>query len=87
MVLALAELIAAWNCELQSEKAMVAAADGLADAPALDEPVAEEVPGVEVVVLAGEVARLAEVQAALTSTATAATSTDSRVARRWGSIP
>ena len=67
------ELIAAWNCLLQSEKAMLAAgsvADGLADV------------GLAVAVgavVAGGVARLPEVQAAVPSSATAATSTDNRV--------
>lgn len=69
------ELIAAWNCLLQSEKAMLAAgslADGLADADA-DVAVAAGV------VVAGGFARLPEVQAAVPSNATAATSTDNRV--------
>jgi hypothetical protein len=83
MVLALAELIAAWNCELQSEKAIRAAgslADGLVEAVLA--AVLDAVLPAELAVVAGAVARLVEVQAALASSATPARSADSRVAGR-----
>jgi hypothetical protein len=85
MVLALAEGIAAWNCELQSEKSMLVAgwvADGLADAELIELIELLEVLTVELVVVGGVAARLPEVQAALASSATPATSTDRRVPRR-----
>jgi hypothetical protein len=89
MVLALAEGIAAWNCELQSEKSILVAG-WLEDDVAGAELVEAELVGAELdtelaapVVLAGAVARLVdEVQAALLSSATPATSADRRVARR-----
>jgi uncharacterized protein YciI len=85
IVFALAEGIAAWNCELQSEKSILVAGRLGDDEPA--EPVAVEVVEAELLaelaVLAGAVARLVdEVQAALVSRATPATSADRRVARR-----
>jgi hypothetical protein len=77
MVLALAELIAAWNCRLQSEKSIVAVgrlADELAEVELAELGALVEV--------GGGVARLDEVQAALLSISTAAASTDRRVIRR-----
>jgi hypothetical protein len=82
MDLALAEPIAARNCELQSEKAMLAAgllAEVLAEAEVLATELAELAELAEVVGVAG---RLVEVQAAVASSATPATSTDIRVIRR-----
>lgn len=84
MDLALAELIAAWNCVLQSEKSMRAAgsvADGLAEAEPLAEPAELAEPAV---LVTGGAARLGDVQAAPASSATPATSTDRRVRRRVG---
>ena len=78
MVLALAELIAAWNCWLQSEKSMLAAG-WLDDALAEAELLADVGVPAEVAVLAGGSARSVEVQAAVTSSAAPATSTDRRV--------
>jgi hypothetical protein len=78
MDLALGEPIAAWNCWLQSEKAMRAAgslADELAEADAL---------AAELEVVAGAAGRLGELQAAPASRATPTASADSRVARRVG---
>jgi hypothetical protein len=85
MVLALAEGIAAWNCELQSEKSIFIvgwpAEDELAGAELVEAALLAELD--VLVVLAGAVARLVEeVQAALVSSATPATSADRRVARR-----
>ena len=83
MDLALAELIAARNCGLQSEKSMRAAGsleDGLAEAELLDE--LAELAELAVVVAGGVVARLPEVQAAPASSATPATRTDRRERRR-----
>jgi hypothetical protein len=85
---ALAELIAAWNCRLQSEKAMLAAgsvADGLAAVEPVEPAAAGEL-AVPDVLMAG-VARLPEVQAAVASNARAATSTDNRVVRRVAGTP
>lgn len=82
MDFALAEPIAARNCELQSEKTIRAAGsldDVLAEPEALAEP---EVLAAELAVVAGGVARLVLVQAALASSATPARSADRRVARR-----
>jgi hypothetical protein len=85
--LALAELTAAWNCRLQSEKAMWAAGSLGAElaevvpAPVLAaEPPPELAP--ELAVVAGAVGRLVEVQAALASSATPAASAERRVTRR-----
>jgi hypothetical protein len=89
MVLALAEGMAAWNCELQSEKSILAA-EGLAEGPEGDGLAGAElielldVLTVELVVLAGVAARLDEVQAGPASSATPTTSTDRRVPRRVG---
>jgi hypothetical protein len=84
MVLALAELIAAWNCWLQSEKSMLAAGwleDELAEAESLAElPAPADV--AEFAVLAGGSAWSVEVHAAVTSSAAPATSTDRRVTGR-----
>jgi hypothetical protein len=82
MDLALAELIAARNCGLQSEKSMRAAGsveDGLAEAEPLDEA---ELLDELAEVVAGGVARLPEVQAAPASSATPATRADRRERRR-----
>ncbi len=82
--MALAELIAAWNCVLQSEKSMLAAGsagDELAEAELLPAELAE------LAELAGGVARSDEVHAALASSATPATSTDRRVKKRLASTP
>ncbi|HEY0165991.1 MAG TPA: hypothetical protein VGB75_03020 [Jatrophihabitans sp.] len=80
MVLALAELIAARNCALQSEKSMRAA--GADDEPAGDEPAEAELLAADVALLAGGSARSVEVHAAVASSATPAVSTDRRVKRR-----
>lgn len=57
-------------------------ADGLVEAERLGLPELIELLAVELVVLGGVAARLDEVQAALASSATPATSTDRRVPRR-----
>jgi hypothetical protein len=86
MDFALAELIAARNCGLQSEKAIRAGGsldDELDDE--LDDVLAEvEALAAELAVVAGGVARLVLVQAALASSARPARSTDRRVERRVG---
>jgi len=88
--LALDELIAAWNCALQSEKSMLAAgsvADGLAElAPVEPAELADAELVVADVGVAG-VVRLPEVQAAVASSARPATSTDNRVVRRGAGTP
>ncbi|HEV2886802.1 MAG TPA: hypothetical protein VGX49_07830 [Jatrophihabitans sp.] len=87
MALARSDLIAAWNCPVQSEKLTLAAGwlvEELAEAELLEAGLAAE-PVAELVGLAGGVARLVEVHAAPASTVRPATSTDSRVVRRVGS--
>ncbi|MDQ1721018.1 MAG: hypothetical protein QOI26_752 [Pseudonocardiales bacterium] len=80
--MALAELMAARNCRLQSEKAMLTGCwcdDELAD----DELAEAELLAVELAVLTGGAACLIEVHAVPpSSTAAATASTDGRVARR-----
>lgn len=76
MDLALADVIAARNCWLQSEKSRWAAgslAEELAEAETL---------AAELEVTAGVTGRLVDVQAALASSATPATRADRRVERR-----
>jgi hypothetical protein len=78
MVLALAELIAAWNWLLQSEKSIVAAAGWPEDELEEAEEEAELV-AADADVPAGGLACSVEVQAAVTSSATLASRTDRRV--------
>ncbi len=86
--MALAELIAAWNCLLQSEKSMLAAgwlAEDEADAEPDDAEPDDAEPDEVTVLAGGVVARSLEVHAAVASSARPAAITDRRVTGRMAS--